>query len=102
LQKKHTKNFNIDLNSPEGIGLSNTPETRSDGSSEAFITNFYNMSNVTIATRILLPGMRLKFYTHNPNILLQKEAAERFKNQFLLPILDPEVAPANFSLHSHL
>jgi hypothetical protein len=48
----------------------------------------YNLPNITISTKILLPHVRFKFYTHNTNTLLQKEAAERVKNQFLLPILD--------------
>jgi alcohol dehydrogenase class IV len=43
----------------------------------------------TIAGKILLPHVRFKFYTHNTNTLLEKEAAEKAKNQFLLPILDP-------------
>jgi CDP-diacylglycerol pyrophosphatase len=34
-----------------------------------------------------LPHIKFKFYAHNSDILLQKEASGRAKNQFLLHIL---------------
>jgi hypothetical protein len=87
LQNIPSKNFNNDLNSPEGTGITNTIKTKLIGSPEAFITNFYNSPNISITTKNLLPHIRFKFYNYNTNTKLQKEAAKSTKNQVLGPIL---------------
>jgi hypothetical protein len=75
LQKIPPKNSTNDLNSPEGTGIPNTIKTRPVGSSEAFINNFYNTSNISIATKVLFPHIRFKFYNYSINTILEKEAA---------------------------
>jgi hypothetical protein len=102
LQRISLQNFNNDLNSPEGTGITNTNTTRPVGWPEAFINNFYNSPNISITTKILFPYVKFKFYNYNINTKLQKEAAETAKKQVLVPFLDPETASANYSMHFHL
>jgi hypothetical protein len=102
LAKNQLQNFNNDLNSPEGTGIANTNTTRPVGSPEAFINNFYNSPNISITTKNLFPHVKFKFYNYNSNTILQKEAAETAKKQVLVPFLDPETTPVNFSMYFHL
>jgi hypothetical protein len=90
LQKNSIKKLTVDLNSPEGTGTPNTIKKRPDGWPEAFITNFFNLSDSSITTKNLFPHIRFKFYKHNTNIISQKEAAETAKNTILAPILSPQ------------
>jgi hypothetical protein len=56
--KNSTKNFNKDINSPEGTGIINTIKRRPVGSPESFINKFYNSPNISIITKILFPDIR--------------------------------------------
>jgi hypothetical protein len=60
------------------------------------------MPNIKIATKILLSHVRFKFYSHNNNTILQREAAGRAQNQFLLPKRIQSSSSELFSVFSSL
>jgi hypothetical protein len=75
--------FLADHISPEGTGIPNTSVAMPPGSL------FYNESNVTISTKLLIPTFKYKFYNSNTLTLLQEKEQERCRKQILFKLLSP-------------